>query len=67
VETAITRAARRSISNSGQIVADQEEFDASDFQVNAKTESIEKKKIEQKRKKARKAERQRRTKGRKHH
>jgi preprotein translocase subunit SecA len=67
VETAITRAARRSISNSSQIVADQEEFEANDFQVNAKTESIEKKKIEQKRKRARKSERQRRTKGRKHH
>ncbi|MGD0284038.1 MAG: preprotein translocase subunit SecA [Candidatus Saccharimonadales bacterium] len=67
VETAITRAARRSISNSSQIVSDQEEFDASDFQASAKTESIEKKKIDQKRKKARKAERQRRAKGRKRH
>ena len=67
VETAITRAARRSISNSSQIIADQEEFEASDFQANVKTESVEKKKIDQKRKKARKAERQRRAKGRKHH
>jgi preprotein translocase subunit SecA len=67
VETAITRAARRSISNSGQIIADQEEFDSGDFQNNTKTEINEKKKIEQKRKKARKAERQHRAKGRKRH
>lgn len=67
VETAITRAARRSISNSTEIVNDQEEFEAEDFQANPKTENIEKKKIEQKRKKARKAERQRRAKGRKRH
>ncbi len=67
VETDITRAARRSISNSTQIVADQEEFDASDFQANVKTENVEKKKVEQKRKKAHKAERQRRAKGRKRH
>ena len=66
VETEITRAARRSVSNAGQIVENQEEFEETDF-VPKRTEQLTKKVTEEKRKKARKAERQRKAKARKRH
>ena len=65
IDTELTRAARQSISNAGQIIADQEEFEATDFQATTKntTETVAKQ-TNNKRKKARKAERQRKAKGR---
>ena len=65
VETELTRAARQSISNAGRIVENQEEFEESDFKPSSQTETIDKKQTDQKRKQAHKAERQRRSKGRK--
>ncbi len=73
VETELTRAARQSISNAGQIIENQEEFETSDFKPpstnedQAITAEAPTKKVQtaQKRKKAHKAERQRKAKGRK--
>ncbi len=67
VETEITRAARKSISNAGQIVDNEDEFEETDFQSTAKTETAATtlKKPNNQKRKARKAERQRRAKGRK--
>ena len=63
VETDITRAANRSVSNAGQIIENQEEFEEKDF-VPKKAEQQIKKVSESKRKKAHKAERQRKAKAR---
>jgi preprotein translocase subunit SecA len=63
VETDITRAAQRSVANAGQIVENQEEFEATDF-VPKKVEQQVKKTSENRRKKANKAERQRKSKAR---
>ena len=63
-ETELTRAARQSISNAGQITDNEEEFEAADFK-NKKAETNAKKQEDTKRKKARKSERQRKSKGRK--
>ena len=74
IETELTLAARQSINNAGQIVDNQEEFEASDFKPSANsagptslTDSApnEAKKKDAKRKKAHKAERQRKAKARK--
>lgn len=62
-ETELTRAARQSISNAGEITQAKDVTEA-DFKP-VKTERDEKRKAEQKRKKDRKAERQRKTKARK--
>lgn len=73
-ETELTRAARQSISNAGQIVDNQEEFEEADFKPSANSASSANptttnaslaKKKDTKRKKAHKAERQRRAKARK--
>jgi len=64
VETELTRAARGSISNAGQITASEQEFDEGDFKPK-KAESQARKQAQVKHKKARKAERQRKTKARK--
>jgi preprotein translocase subunit SecA len=64
VETELTRAARGSISNAGQITASQDEFDEGDFS-SKKTESAAKKQVAAKQKKAKKAERQRKVQARK--
>lgn len=61
-ETELTRAARRSVDNADRIVQ-ADEFEEADF-VPAKTELTEKKQAKTKIKKSRKAERQRRKKGR---
>ena len=63
-ETELTRAARQSISNAGQITDAEQEFEAADFK-NKKAESEAKKQTQTKQKKARKAERQRKSKARK--
>ncbi len=62
-ETELTRAARGSISNAGQVLNADADFEASDFNTKEKEDIA--KRAEQKRKKARKAERQRKTKARK--
>ncbi|MDB5182028.1 MAG: secA, partial [Candidatus Saccharibacteria bacterium] len=64
VETELTRAARGSISNANQISQASDEFVEADFK-SKKTEQAEQKVVNDKRKKARKAERQRKTKARK--
>ena len=63
VETDITRAANRSVANAGQIIENQEEFEEKDF-IPKKTEQQIKKVSEDKRKKAHKAERQRKARAR---
>jgi preprotein translocase subunit SecA len=63
VETDITRAANRSVANAGQIVENQEEFEEKDF-VPKKAEQQLKKTSENRRKKAHKAERQRKARAR---
>jgi len=63
IETELTRAARNSISNAGAIVEGEDEFDESDF---ADKKAAKPKNTSVKRKKANKAERQRKTKARKH-
>ncbi|HUD10304.1 MAG TPA: preprotein translocase subunit SecA [Candidatus Saccharimonadales bacterium] len=64
-ETELTRAAHRSVSNAGQIIEDQEEFEETDFKPAPAVEATAKKQTDQKRKKAHKAERQRKAKARK--
>jgi preprotein translocase subunit SecA len=64
VETELTRAARGSVSNANQIVQTGDEFEESDFKPR-RAEQAEQKAANDKRKKARKAERQRKTKARK--
>jgi preprotein translocase subunit SecA len=64
IETELTKAARGSISNASQIVSAQEEFEESDFKVK-KADALAKKEAQEKHKKARKVERQRKTKARK--
>ena len=64
VETELTRAARGSISNAGQIVNDEQEFDEGDFNPK-KAEADVRKQTQDKLKRARKAERQRKSKARK--
>lgn len=63
-ETELTRAARRSVSNIDQISEADDDFSAADFA--AKKEVKPKKQLPDNRKKARKAERQRKSKARKH-
>jgi preprotein translocase subunit SecA len=63
IETELTRAARRSTSNIDSIVDGDAEFRDADFK--SKNDSLAKKKLPGTRKKANKAERQRKTKGRK--
>ena len=63
IETELTRAARNSISNAGEIIEGEAEFDESDFA--AKKGSSKAKSTSTKRKKANKAERQRKSKARK--
>ncbi|MFA5004151.1 MAG: preprotein translocase subunit SecA [Candidatus Saccharimonadales bacterium] len=63
IETELTRAARGSISNAGQITNGDDEFEAADFA--AANKNQEAKKATQKRKKTHKAERQRKAKARK--
>jgi preprotein translocase subunit SecA len=65
VETELTRAARQSINNAGQIIEDLEEFEASDFKPAESANPTIKTQTNQQRKKTRKAERRRKTKGRK--
>jgi preprotein translocase subunit SecA len=69
IETELTIAARQSVSNAGQIVDNQEEFEESDFKkstsVSDSSAAIIAKKKENSRKKAHKAERQRKAKARK--
>ncbi len=65
IETELTRAARHSISNAADIVESQEEFEESDFRPAVMVEAAAKKQFDQKRKKANKAERQRKNKARK--
>ncbi|HET6925194.1 MAG TPA: hypothetical protein VFH39_05180, partial [Candidatus Saccharimonadales bacterium] len=60
IETELTRAARGSISNAGQINNDQEQFDETSF-VPKKTETQVKKQVATKRKATRKTERKRKT------
>jgi preprotein translocase subunit SecA len=62
-ETELTRAARQAIGNASQIIDGDAEFEEADFKAKKTTTQ---KPVEQKRKKARKAERQRKTKARKH-
>jgi preprotein translocase subunit SecA len=64
VETELTKAARQSVANADRIVENEEEFTEADF-VPKKVEAVVHKQTDQKRKKAHKAERQRRQKGRK--
>jgi preprotein translocase subunit SecA len=63
-ETALTRAARGSVDNAGQITTAETEFEAADF-ADKKAESTTKKKQTTVRKKARKKERRRKTQARK--
>jgi preprotein translocase subunit SecA len=65
IETELTRAARGSISNADKIVDSETEFDASDFDAAAARANAPLKKQTNVRKKARKAERQRKAKARK--
>ena len=65
-ETELTRAARQSISNADKIVDVDNEFEAADFAAAKKSEGVKKVQTTQARKKAKKAERQRKTKARKH-
>jgi len=64
VDTELTRAARQSVANADRILENEVEFEASDF-VPRKVEATTHRQSDQQRKKARKAERQRRQKGRK--
>jgi len=64
IETELTRAARGSISNAGQIVNSENEFDEGDFKPK-KAENQAKKQAAAKLKKARKTERKRKTAARK--
>jgi preprotein translocase subunit SecA len=64
VETELTRAARGSISNANRISEANDEFEEADFKTR-KTDQAEQKAAADKRKKARKAERQRKTQARK--
>lgn len=68
VETELTRAARKSISNSDRVVENDAEFKEADFEGTKTTDEAQtdKKRAAVKKKKARKAERQRRHKARKH-
>ncbi len=66
VETELTRAARQSISNAGQIVDEEKEFEETDFKASIPSaDNIVKKQTDHNRKKAHKAERQRKAKARK--
>ena len=64
-ETELTRAARQSISNADKILDVDDEFEAADFSAAKKTEAAKKTATTTARKKAKKAERQRKTKARK--
>ncbi len=64
IETELTRAARNSIDNAGTIIEGEAEFQESDFTVGSK--QAKQKNTSAKRKKANKAERQRKVKARKH-
>jgi preprotein translocase subunit SecA len=66
IETELTRAARLSSSNVNQVSRPDDEFEAADFEAKKATATAQKNTAEQKRKKARKAERQRKNKARKH-
>ncbi len=63
VETELTKAARKSVDNADKII-EAEEFHEADFKTEVQ-EAVSKKKVADKRRKSRKAERQRRKKGRK--
>jgi preprotein translocase subunit SecA len=65
VETDLTRAARQSVDNVDKIVDGDEEFREADFNKSQKSADAVAKKVPQARKKAHKAERQRKAKGRK--
>ncbi len=65
IETELTRAARGSISNAGQVIEGSEEFEAADFEGDHAHTNAPVKKHVSVRKKARKAERKRKTKARK--
>lgn len=65
IETDLTRAARQSISNASRIVDVDNEFEESDFATKNKAANTPVKQIDHERKKARKAERQRKAKARK--
>lgn len=65
-ETELTRAARQSISNADKIIDVDAEFEESDFSDSKKKADAKKAATNTARKKARKAERQRKSKGRKH-
>jgi preprotein translocase subunit SecA len=65
-ETELTRAARQSISNADRIIESAEEFEEEDFKESKAKQNAPVKKQPDTRKKARKAERQRKTKARKH-
>ncbi len=66
IETELTRAARQSVSNSNQVSQADEEFEAADFETKKASAGSKKNTTDQKRKKAHKAERQRKNKARKH-
>jgi len=66
VETDLTRAARNSVDNVDRIVDGDEEFREADFQKKKAGQGTKKPAVAPARKKARKAERQRKAKGRKH-
>src|SRR6185436_16355787 len=65
IETELTRAARGSISNAGQVIEGSEEFEAADFESDHSRANAPVKKHVSVRKKARKAERKRKSQGRK--
>ncbi len=65
-ETNLTRAARQSVDNANRILNVDDEFEEADFADKAKKEAAKKLAAQPVRKKARKAERQRKTKARKH-
>jgi preprotein translocase subunit SecA len=65
IETELTRAARQSISNANQVSRPDDEFEAADFEAKKAASATTKATADQKRKKAHKAERQRKNKARK--
>lgn len=65
IETELTRAARASVDNANRILDVDGEFEAADFQASKNKEATKKTATTQARKKAKKAERQRKTKARK--
>ncbi len=65
IETELTRAARQSVSNTNQISQADDEFEAADFETKKASAGTKKNTTDQKRKKAHKAERQRKNKARK--